>query len=77
MLRNPSSVLRACAAFALLQFTIPGGRHAVHHAGLLQKAGAARVLRGRPLRQLLLLNPKSFARILLRDLEHHQAGPST
>ncbi|KAG0474793.1 hypothetical protein HPP92_014479 [Vanilla planifolia] len=39
MLRNASSILRACAAFALVQFTIPGGRHAMHHASLLLKAG--------------------------------------
>ncbi|PPS14834.1 hypothetical protein GOBAR_AA05739 [Gossypium barbadense] len=43
MLRNSSSILKACAAFALLQFTIPGGRHAVHHASLMQGGGAARL----------------------------------
>ncbi|KQJ97820.1 protein ARABIDILLO 1 [Brachypodium distachyon] len=76
MLRNPTSVLRACAAFALLQFTIPGGRHAVHHAGLLQKAGAARVLRAAAAATSASIEAKVFARIVLRNLEHHQAGTS-
>uniref|UniRef100_A0ACD5TSY8 Uncharacterized protein n=1 Tax=Avena sativa TaxID=4498 RepID=A0ACD5TSY8_AVESA len=76
-LRNPSSVLRACAAFALLQFTIPGGRHAVHHADLLQKAGASRVLRWAAAAATAPIEAKIFARIVLRNLELHQAGPST
>ncbi|KAK3157147.1 hypothetical protein QOZ80_2AG0116820 [Eleusine coracana subsp. coracana] len=77
MLRNPSSILRACAAFALLQFTIPGGRHAVHHAGLLQKAGAGRVLRAAAAATTASIEAKIFARIVLRNLEHHQSGTST
>ncbi|XP_006662065.3 protein ARABIDILLO 1-like isoform X2 [Oryza brachyantha] len=77
MLRNPASVLRACAAFALLQFTIPGGRHAVHHANLLQKAGAARVLRAAAASTTASVEAKVFARIVLRNLEHHQTGTST
>ncbi|CAM0871304.1 unnamed protein product [Alopecurus aequalis] len=77
-LRNPSSVLRACAAFALLQFTIPGGRHALHHADLLQKAGASRVLRWAAAAATAPIEAKIFARIVLRNLELHQAaGPST
>ncbi|URE20612.1 Armadillo/beta-catenin-like repeat [Musa troglodytarum] len=63
MLRNPSSVLRACAAFALLQFTIPGGRHAAHHASLLQKAGAARVLRATAAATTAPVEAKICARI--------------
>ncbi|PWA87853.1 hypothetical protein CTI12_AA126040 [Artemisia annua] len=74
MLRNPSSVLKACAAFALLQFTFPGGRHAVHHAGLLQNAGAARVLRAAAAAACAPLEAKIFARVVLRNLEHHQVG---
>ncbi|WVZ57640.1 hypothetical protein U9M48_008001 [Paspalum notatum var. saurae] len=74
MLRNPSPILRACAAFALLQFTIPGGRHAVHHAGLLQNAGAGRVLRAAAAATLATLESKVFAKIVLRNLEHHQSG---
>ncbi|XP_077235342.1 protein ARABIDILLO 1-like isoform X2 [Tasmannia lanceolata] len=72
MLRNSSSILRACAAFALLQFTIPGGRHATHHASLLQKAGAARILRAAAAAATAPIEAKIFARIVLRNLEHHQ-----
>ncbi|XP_027113367.2 protein ARABIDILLO 1-like [Coffea eugenioides] len=76
MLRNPSSVLKACAAFALLQFTIPGGRHAAHHVSLLQNAGAPRVLRAAAAAATAPLEAKIFARIVLRNLEHHQTDPS-
>ncbi|CAA2962079.1 ARABIDILLO 1-like isoform X1, partial [Olea europaea subsp. europaea] len=72
MLRNPSSILKACAAFALLQFTIPGGRHAQHHVGLLQNAGAPRVLRASAAATGAPLGAKIFARIVLRNLEQHQ-----
>ncbi|CAO2834784.1 unnamed protein product [Amaranthus hypochondriacus] len=71
MLRNSSSILKACAAFALLQFTIPGGRHALHHANLLQNAGAPRVLRAAAAAATAPLEAKIFARIVLRNLEHH------
>lgn len=71
MLRNPSSVLKACAAFALLQFTIPGGRHAVHHVNLLQNVGASRILRGAAASTNAPLEAKIFAKIVLRNLEHH------
>ncbi|XVE76864.1 hypothetical protein DITRI_Ditri13aG0014500 [Diplodiscus trichospermus] len=76
MLRNSSSVLKACAAFALLQFTIPGGRHAVHHASLMQGAGAARVLRSAAAAATAPIEAKIFVRIVLRNLEHHQVEPS-
>ncbi|XP_017969337.1 PREDICTED: protein ARABIDILLO 1 isoform X1 [Theobroma cacao] len=76
MLRNASSILKACAAFALLQFTIPGGRHAVHHASLMQGAGAARVLRAAAAAATAPIEAKIFARIVLRNLEHHQVEPS-
>ncbi|XP_074263151.1 protein ARABIDILLO 1 [Silene latifolia] len=72
MLRNHSPILKACAAFALLQFTIPGGRHALHHANLLQNAGAARVLRAAAAAATAPLEAKIFARIVLRNLEHHK-----
>ncbi|ESW11621.1 hypothetical protein PHAVU_008G045600 [Phaseolus vulgaris] len=71
MLRNPSSILKACAAFALLQFTIPGGRHAMHHADLMQKLGAPRILRGAAAAATAPLEAKIFARIVLRNLEYH------
>ncbi|KAJ6709888.1 PROTEIN ARABIDILLO 1 [Salix koriyanagi] len=76
MLRNPSSILKACAAFALLQFTIPGGRHALHHASLMQSAGAARVLRAAAAAATAPLEAKIFARIVLRNLEYHHLESS-
>ncbi|MBA0853896.1 hypothetical protein Goshw_023567 [Gossypium schwendimanii] len=76
MLRNSSSILKTCAAFALLQFTIPGGRHAVHHASLMQSAGAARVLRSAAAAANAPIEAKIFARIVLRNLEHHQVEQS-
>ncbi|KAI9180209.1 hypothetical protein LWI28_002332 [Acer negundo] len=71
MLRNPSPVLKTCAAFALLQFTIPGGRHASHHASLMQSAGASRVLRAAAAAATAPIEAKIFSRIVLRNLEHH------
>ncbi|KAK1325970.1 Protein ARABIDILLO 1 [Acorus calamus] len=76
MIRNPSSILRACAVFALLQFTIPGGRHAMHHACLLHNVGAARVLRAAAASATAPIEAKIFARIVLRNLEHHQLESS-
>ncbi|KAK1262700.1 Protein ARABIDILLO 1 [Acorus gramineus] len=76
MIRNPSPILRACAVFALLQFTIAGGRHAMHHAGLLQKAGAARVLRAAAAAATAPIEAKMFAKVVLRNLEHHQLESS-
>lgn len=76
MLRNPSSVLKACASFALLQFTIPGGRHAQHHVNLMQNAGAPRILRAAAAAAAAPLEAKIFARIVLRNLEHHQTEPA-
>lgn len=60
-----------------MQFTVPGGRHAAHHASLLQKAGAARVLRGAAASATAPIEAKIFARIVLRNLEHHQSESST
>ncbi|CAI9786044.1 unnamed protein product [Fraxinus pennsylvanica] len=71
MLRYPSSILKTCAAFALLQFTMPGGRHAQHHVSLLQNAGASRVLRAAAAATGGPLEAKIFARILLRNLEQN------
>ncbi|XP_012090498.2 protein ARABIDILLO 1 isoform X2 [Jatropha curcas] len=72
MLRNQSSILKACSAFALLQFTMPGGRHALHHASLLQNAGAPRTLRATAAAASGPVEAKVFAKIVLRNLEHHQ-----
>ncbi|KAK4755637.1 hypothetical protein SAY87_009394 [Trapa incisa] len=71
MLKNPS-VLKACAAFALLQFTIPGGRHALHHARLMQNVGASRALRVTAAAANAPLETKIFTRIVLRNLEYHK-----
>ncbi|XP_071713939.1 protein ARABIDILLO 1-like [Rutidosis leptorrhynchoides] len=70
MLRNHSPVLKACAAFALLQFTIPGGRHAPHHVNLMQELGAPRILRAAAAAASAPVEAKVFARIVLRNLEH-------
>lgn len=59
----------------LLQFTIPGGRHAAHHASLMQNAGAARVLRAAAAAATAPLEAKIFARIVLRNLEQHHHDP--
>ncbi|EYU42361.1 hypothetical protein MIMGU_mgv1a001095mg [Erythranthe guttata] len=73
MLRNPNPTLKSCAAFALLQFTIPGGRHAMHHVGLLQKAAAPRLLRVAAAAAGAPIEAKIFSRIVLRNLEQHQS----
>ncbi|GFQ06545.1 protein arabidillo 1 [Phtheirospermum japonicum] len=77
MLRNPSPTLKGCAAFALLQFTIHGGRHAGLHVQLLQNSGAPRVLRAAAAAAGAPIEAKIFARIVLRNLEQrHQAETS-
>ncbi|KAF5731614.1 protein ARABIDILLO 1-like [Tripterygium wilfordii] len=76
MLKNPCTTLKACAAFALLQFTIPGGRHAMHHAGLMQTIGAPRTLRTAAASATAPFEVKTFSRIVLRNLEHHLKEPS-
>ncbi|KAL1543335.1 Protein ARABIDILLO 1 [Salvia divinorum] len=77
MLRNPSPKLKGCAAFALLQFTIIGGRHAPLHAKLLQDTGAQRLLRAAAAAASAPPEAKIFARMVLRNLEQHQAGSSS
>lgn len=59
------------------QFTMPGGRHALHHAVLLQKVGASRVLRTVAAAATAAMQAKVFARVVLRNLEHHQAESNT
>ena len=59
-----------------LQFTVPGGRHALHHASLMQSAGAARVLRAAAAAATAPLEAKIFARIVLRNLEYHHIESS-
>lgn len=43
----------------------------MHHASLMQKAGAARVLRSAAAAATAPLEAKIFARIVLRNLEYH------
>ena len=50
---------------------MPGGRHAMHHSGLLQNAGAPRVLRAAAAASSAPIQAKIFAKIVLRNLEHH------
>ncbi|KAH7687569.1 RNI-like protein [Dioscorea alata] len=75
MLRNASPILRSCAAFALLQFTIPGGRHAVHHASLLQKVGAWRVLRKAGAATTAPIEAKVFAKVVSSYLKDNMGDP--
>ncbi|KAB2038169.1 hypothetical protein ES319_D03G127200v1 [Gossypium barbadense] len=59
MLRDPSS------------FTLPRGRHAMHHSSLLQNAGAPRVLRATAATSTAPIQAKIYAKVVLRNLEHH------
>lgn len=48
----------------------------MHHASLMQNAGAARVLRAAAAAATAPLAAKIFARIVLRNLEHHHIESS-
>lgn len=72
MLRNPSNVLKTCAAFALLQFTFPGNKHAQHHASLLKNTRARAAVRAAAVAATAPVQSKIFAKIVLQNLEHHQ-----
>lgn len=48
----------------------------MHHASLMQNAGATRVVRAAAAAATAPLEAKIFARIVLRNLEHHQMEPS-
>ncbi|KAK1364585.1 Arm domain-containing protein/F-box-like domain-containing protein [Heracleum sosnowskyi] len=72
MLRNSSNQLKICAAFALLQFTFPGNQHAPHHASLLQNTRARAAVRAAAMAATASIQSKIFAKIVLRNLEHHQ-----
>ncbi|VVB06368.1 unnamed protein product [Arabis nemorensis] len=71
MLRNQCGTLRSCAAFALLQFTLPKGRHVRHHTSLMQNAGGARVLRSTAAAYNLSREAKIYLKIVLNNLENH------
>lgn len=53
---------------------MPGGRHALHHAGLLQNTGAPRVLRSAAAAATAPIEAKVYAKIVLRNLEQLQLG---
>ncbi|MBA0717642.1 hypothetical protein Golax_005440 [Gossypium laxum] len=72
MLQSSSSILKAFAAFSLLQFTDPQGRNAVYHASLMLDAGAVKVLRAAAASASEPVKVKIFAKIVLRNLEYHQ-----
>ncbi|CAN6899019.1 unnamed protein product [Brassica oleracea] len=72
MLRNPSPVLKKIAAFALLQFTVPETSHAEHHASLMHDTGYPKLLRIAAAATSMPHEAKIFAKIVLRNLEHHQ-----
>ncbi|PPD73498.1 hypothetical protein GOBAR_DD29574 [Gossypium barbadense] len=72
MLQSSSSILKAFAAFSLLQFTDPQGRNAVYHASLMLDAGAVKVLRAAAASANEPVEVKIFAKIVLRNLEYHQ-----
>ncbi|XP_047983136.1 protein ARABIDILLO 1-like isoform X1 [Salvia hispanica] len=77
MLRNPAPTLKGCAAFALLQFTIIGGRHSPLHAKLLQDTASQRLLRAAAAAASAPPEAKIFARIVLRNVEQQQVGSSS
>ncbi|TYG76733.1 hypothetical protein ES288_D03G137500v1 [Gossypium darwinii] len=52
-------------------FTLPRGRHAMHHSSLLQNAGAPRVLRATAATSTAPIQAKIYAKVVLRNLEHH------
>ncbi|KAH0889998.1 hypothetical protein HID58_052427 [Brassica napus] len=72
-------------------FTLSGGRHAIHHASLMQNGGEARVLRSAAVAANIFFfffffffaaaanmprEARIFAKIILRNLEHHLAESS-
>ncbi|KAF8110799.1 hypothetical protein N665_0079s0111 [Sinapis alba] len=71
MLRNSSPVLKTIAAYALLQFTIPGASHAKHHASLMQTARNAKLLRSAAAAKCMPRDASICVKVVLRNLEHH------
>ncbi|XP_076899982.1 protein ARABIDILLO 1-like [Bidens hawaiensis] len=76
MLRNKRPALKSCAAFALFQFTVPGGRYAREHVNLLRDLGALRVLRHAAAAAAGSLEAKIFSKLVLRNLEHQDTESS-
>ncbi|CAI7859905.1 unnamed protein product [Closterium sp. NIES-54] len=71
MLRSPSTSLRACAAFALLQLTMPHARHTTHHINLLSDTGASRTIRATAAATTCPPLVRLLARALSRNLDLH------
>ncbi|KAL1809230.1 hypothetical protein ACET3Z_026220 [Daucus carota] len=71
MLRSSCMEIRTCAAFALLQFTFRGNLHAAYHASLLQNTRARAALRAAAASATGSVQSKIYAKIVLRNLEHH------
>ncbi|KAE8665913.1 Protein ARABIDILLO 2 [Hibiscus syriacus] len=74
VLGGSCSILKSCSAFVLFcrqaHLTLPGGRYTMHHSGLLEKAGAGRVLRYTAEASAGPIQAKIFTKIVLRNLEN-------
>lgn len=68
MLRSPSPILCICSAFALLQFTMPGGRNSHHHCSLLSDLGGLRAVRGAAASMQRRFYVKLLARMVLQNV---------
>lgn len=55
-----------------MQFTVPETSHAEHHASLMHDTGYPKLLRIAAAAASMPLEAKIFAKIVLRNLEHHQ-----
>ncbi|KAL8091941.1 hypothetical protein AgCh_034276 [Apium graveolens] len=72
MLKNSFDELKIFSAFALMQCTLPGGQFAVHNSNLLLNKRASRAMRAAAAAAAAPSQVKIFAKIVLRNLEHHQ-----
>lgn len=55
-----------------MQFTVPETSHAEHHASLMHDTGYPKLLRIAAAATSMPHEAKIFAKIVLRNLEHHQ-----
>lgn len=55
-----------------MQFTAPEASHAKHHVSLMHDAGDPKLLRNGAAATSMPHEAKIFAKIVLRNLEHHQ-----
>lgn len=70
MLQSASPILRTCSAFALLQFTMPGGRNSQHHCSLLSDLGGLRALRGAAASTQRHFYVKLISRMVLQNVKN-------